>query len=314
MLRFLIRRILLAAVVLWIVTTGIFILFFVTSPDPASRFAGKSATPATLALLRHRLGLDDPLMVQYGHFLGRLFQGDLGYSYATRAPVTDMINGALPASVSVALGAAALWTVTGLVTGVISATRARTLLDRGITVMVLLGTSMPTFVIGFSLLYLLTVKLQVFPQSGFVPIERNPVRWVEHLALPWITLAAGQSAIYTRLTRGSLLDVLGEDYIRTARAKGLRDRRVIYRHGLRAALTPIVTQFGIDVGSLLGGTLVTENIFGLQGVGQLTVQAMTNGDLPVIMAVVLLAAFFVVIANVVVDVAYAFLDPRVRLL
>jgi peptide/nickel transport system permease protein len=180
--------------------------------------------------------------------------------------------------------------------------------------MVLLGTSMPTFVIGFSLLYLLTVKLQVFPQSGFVPIEPNPVRWVEHLALPWVTLAAGQSAIYTRMTRGSLLDVLGEDYIRTARAKGLRDRRVIYRHGLRAALTPIVTQFGIDVGSLLGGTLVTENVFGLQGVGQLTVQSMTNGDLPVIMAVVLLAAFFVVIANVVVDVAYAFLDPRVRLL
>ena len=313
MLRFLIRRILFGVLVLWIVTTGVFILFFATSKDPAARFAGKSATPDTLALVRHRLGLDDPLPVQYWHFVERLLHGDLGYSFTTQAPVTSMIKDALPASLSLILGAAVLWLATGIVAGVISATRARTLLDRGITLAVLIGISMPAFIIGLTLSYVLAVKIQIFPQTGFVPIQDNPVQWFQHLILPWITLALLQSAIYTRLTRGSLLDVLGEDYIRTARAKGLPERRVIYRHGLRSALTPVVTQAGVDIGVLIGGTLVTESVFGLQGIGQLTVQSLTNGDLPVIMAVVLIAAFFVVLGNLVVDVAYSFLDPRVRL-
>jgi peptide/nickel transport system permease protein len=313
MLRFLIRRILFGVLVLWIVTTGVFILFFATSKDPAARFAGKSATPDTLALVRHRLGLDDPLPVQYWHFVQRLLHGDLGYSFTTQAPVTSMIKDALPASLSLILGAAVLWLATGIVAGVISATRARTLLDRGITLAVLVGISMPAFIIGLTLSYVLAVKVQIFPQTGFVPIQDNPVQWFQHLILPWITLALLQSAIYTRLTRGSLLDVLGEDYIRTARAKGMPERRVIYRHGLRSALTPVVTQAGVDIGVLIGGTLVTESVFGLQGIGQLTVQSLTNGDLPVIMAVVLIAAFFVVLANLVVDVAYSFLDPRVRL-
>jgi peptide/nickel transport system permease protein len=313
MLRFLIRRILFGVLVLWIVTTGVFILFFATSKDPAARFAGKSATPDTLALVRHRLGLDDPLPVQYWHFVQRLLHGDLGYSFTTQAPVTSMIKDALPASLSLILGAAVLWLATGIVAGVISATRARTLLDRGITLAVLLGISMPAFIIGLTLSYVLAVKVQIFPQTGFIPIQDNPVQWFQHLILPWITLALLQSAIYTRLTRGSLLDVLGEDYIRTARAKGMPERRVIYRHGLRSALTPVVTQAGVDIGVLIGGTLVTESVFGLQGIGQLTVQSLTNGDLPVIMAVVLIAAFFVVLGNLVVDVAYSFLDPRVRL-
>jgi peptide/nickel transport system permease protein len=313
MLRFLIRRILFGVLVLWIVTTGVFILFFATSKDPAARFAGKSATPDTLALVRHRLGLDDPLPVQYWHFVQRLLHGDLGYSFTTQAPVTSMIKDALPASLSLILGAAVLWLATGIVAGVISATRARTLLDRGITLAVLVGISMPAFIIGLTLSYVLAVKVQIFPQTGFVPIQDNPVQWFQHLILPWITLALLQSAIYTRLTRGSLLDVLGEDYIRTARAKGMPERRVIYRHGLRSALTPVVTQAGVDIGVLIGGTLVTESVFGLQGIGQLTVQSLTNGDLPVIMAVVLIAAFFVVLGNLVVDVAYSFLDPRVRL-
>jgi peptide/nickel transport system permease protein len=313
MLRFLIRRILFGVLVLWIVTTGVFILFFATSKDPAARFAGKSATPDTLALVRHRLGLDDPLPVQYWHFVQRLLHGDLGYSFTTQAPVTSMIKDALPASLSLILGAAVLWLATGIVAGVISATRARTLLDRGITLAVLIGISMPAFIIGLTLSYVLAVKVQIFPQTGFIPIQDNPVQWFQHLILPWITLALLQSAIYTRLTRGSLLDVLGEDYIRTARAKGMPERRVIYRHGLRSALTPVVTQAGVDIGVLIGGTLVTESVFGLQGIGQLTVQSLTNGDLPVIMAVVLIAAFFVVLGNLVVDVAYSFLDPRVRL-
>jgi peptide/nickel transport system permease protein len=313
MLRFLIRRVLFGVLVLWIVTTGVFILFFATSKDPAARFAGKSATPDTLALVRHRLGLDDPLPVQYWHFVSRLLHGDLGYSFATQSPVTSMIKDALPASLSLILGAAVLWLIAGIIAGTISATRARTLLDRSITVTVLIGISMPAFIVGLTLSYVLAVKIQIFPQTGFIPIQDNPVQWFQHLVLPWITLALLQSAIYTRLTRGSLLDVLGEDYIRTARAKGLPERKVIYRHGLRSALTPVVTQAGVDIGVLIGGTLVTETVFGLQGIGQMTVRSLTTGDLPVIMGVVLIAAFFVVLGNLVVDVAYSFLDPRVRL-
>jgi peptide/nickel transport system permease protein len=313
MLRFLIRRILFGVLVLWIVTTGVFILFFKTSKDPAARFAGKSATPDTVALVRHRLGLDDSLPVQYWHFVTRLLRGDLGYSFVTQASVTSMIKEALPASLSLILGAAVLWLLTGVISGVVSATRARTLLDRAITGAVLIGISMPAFIIALTLSFVFAVQLKIFPQTRYIPIQDNPLQWFEHLVLPWVTLALLQSAIYTRLTRGSLLDVLGEDYIRTARAKGLPERRVIYRHGLRSALTPVVTQAGVDIGVLIGGTLVTESVFGLQGIGQLTVQSLTNGDLPVIMAVVLIAAFFVVLGNLVVDVIYSFLDPRVRL-
>jgi peptide/nickel transport system permease protein len=313
MLRFLIRRVLTGALVLWIVTTAVFILFFATSRDPAARFGGKFATPATLALLRHRMGLDDPLPVQYWHFVTGLLRGDFGYSYATRSPVGAMLTDALPVTVSLAAGGAALWLLVGVVGGVVSATRVRSLLDRGITILVLIGISIPSFITALTLLYLLTVAVRIFPQSGYAPFHDGPVRWCEHLILPWVTFAIVQSAVYTRLTRSSLLDVLGEDYIRTARAKGLRERRVIYGHGMRAALTPIVTQFGIDIGTALSGALVTETIFGLQGIGRLTVRSMTTGDLPVIMAVVLLAAFFTVLANLVVDVVYAVLDPRVRL-
>jgi peptide/nickel transport system permease protein len=312
MLRFLIRRILSGALVLWIVTTGVFVLFFATSRDPAARFAGKSATPATLALLRHRMGLDDPLPVQYWHFLTRLLHGDLGYSYATRSSVSSLIEGALPATVSLAVGGVVLWTLTGLLAGVLSARRPHGLLDRGIAVVVLLGVSVPVYISALTLLYLFTLRLRIFPQSGFVPIQDNPLQWFEHLLLPWTTAVLVQSAMYTRLTRGSLLDVLGEDYVRTARAKGLTERRVIYHHALRSALTPVLTQVGMDIGGALSGALVTETVFGLQGIGQLSVQSMTNGDLPVIMAVVLLAACFVVVANLAVDIAYAFLDPRVH--
>ncbi|WP_329257340.1 ABC transporter permease [Actinoallomurus sp. NBC_01490] len=313
MLRFLIRRVLSGVLVMWLVTTVVFLLFFATSRDPAARFAGKSATPETLALLRHRMGLDEPLPLQYWHFVTRLLSGDLGYSYATRSPVGGLIENALPVTVSLVCGAAVLWLLTGVVTGVVSATRARSVMDRGITLLVILGMSVPVFVTAATLLYLLAFKLPVFPLGGYVPLHEDPVEWFYHLMLPWITGALLQSAVYTRLTRGSLLDVLDEDYVRTARAKGLSERRVVYRHGLRSALTPIVTQFGMDLGAVLGGALVTETVFGLQGMGELTVRSMTSGDLPVIMAVVLLAALGTVVANILVDAAYALLDPRVRL-
>ena len=312
MFRFLIRRTLAGALVLWTVTTCVFILFFATSPDPARRFAGKMATPETLALLRHRMGLDEPLPVQYWHFLSGLVHGDLGYSYATRSSVSGLVWQALPPTLSLVAGGATLWTLLGVITGVISARRAHSLVDRGIAVAVLLGLSIPTFILALTLLYVFALKLPIFPLGGYVPIHRSPVQWFAHLLLPWTTAALLQSAIYTRLTRGSLLDVLGEDYVRTARAKGLPERRVVYRHALRSAVTPVVTQVGIDVGGALSGALVTETVFGLQGIGQLSVDSMTNGDLPVIMALVLLAAFFVVLANLVVDIVYAFLDPRVQ--
>lgn len=312
MLRFLIRRILSGALVLLTVTTCVFILFFVTSPDPAARFAGKMATPDTIALLRHRMGLDEPLPLQYWHFLTRLLHRDLGYSYATRSPVTDLIAQAMPATLSLVIGGALLWTLVGVLAGVLSARRPHSLIDRGISVVVLLGVSVPAFITALTLLFLFTLRLPILPQAGYVPLGQNPARWFEHLILPWVTGVFLQSAVYTRLTRGSLLDVLGEDYVRTARAKGLTERRVVYRHALRAALTPVVTQFGIDFGGALSGALVTESVFGLQGVGQLSVRSMTNGDLPVIMALVLLASFFVVVMNLVIDVVYAFLDPRVQ--
>ncbi len=224
-----------------------------------------------------------------------------------------MVESALPVSLSVAAGAAALWALAGLALGVLCASRAHTVLDRGITSAVMTAFSTPTFIIGMTLSYALAFRLGIFPQSGFTPIQDDPVEWCRHLVLPWITLAMSQVCLYARLTRGSMLDVLGEDHIRTARAKGLPEWKVIYRHGLRAALTPLVTQFGVDAGALIGGTLVTESVFGLQGLGQMTIMSMTAGDLPVIMAVVLISAFFIVLANIVVDVAYAYLDPRARL-
>lgn len=318
LIRFLIRRLLFGVLVLWLVSTGTFLLFFVAPSDPAKTIAGRQASPETVALIRHRLGLDQPVIVQYGHFLGRLLHGDLGYSYYNNTPVTRIIAGDFPATLSLVLGAAVLWLVIGVVTGVLSATRARSLLDRVTTLFMLAGVAMPTFVLGLLLLFFLFFKLSqaglpLFPPAQYVGLTDDPLGWFQHMILPWITLATVQAAIYTRLTRGSMLEVLGEDYIRTARAKGLPERRVIYRHALRAALTPVLTQFGVDIGSLLGGVIVTESVFGLGGIGQEVVRAVVNGDLPVIMGVVLLAAFFVTVANIVVDIAYSFLDPRVRL-
>ena len=199
-----------------------------------------------------------------------------------------------------------------------SATHPRTLRDRAGTVFALTFLSMPTFVLGLLLLlvfyyYLTRAGFSWFPAAGFVPFTQSPLQWANHLILPWFTLALVQAAVYTRLVRGSLLDVLGEDYIRTARAKGLRRRTVIYKHGVRAALTPVVTQLGIDIGTLLAGAFVTERVFGLPGLGQLALNAIENGDLPVVAAVVVLAASFIVIMNTVVDIVYAVLDPRVRL-
>ena len=317
MLRFLVRRLLFGVLVLWLISVAVFVLFFVAPHDPARTIAGRQSTAETVALVRHRLGLDQPVLTQYGHFLARLAHGDLGYSYYNSEPVRSLIWARLPVTLSLTLGGAVLWLILGVGIGVMAARRPRSLLDRGATVFVLGGLSMPTFLVGLLLLYVLFFRLHLagvdwFPGGGYVPFAQSPAQWAQHLILPWLTLALVSAATYSRLTRGSLLEVLGEDYVRTARSKGLSERRVVYRHALRSALTPVVTQLGIDVGALLGGAIITENVFGLPGLGQLAVQSVTTQDLPVIVGIVLVASFFVVAANIVVDLLYAVLDPRVR--
>jgi peptide/nickel transport system permease protein len=316
-IRFVTRRILFGLVVLWLVTLGTFYMFFVAPPDVARSLAGKGATEQQIVGIRHRLGLDQPLAVQYWHYLDNLLHGNLGTSFYSGTPVSTMIKGDLPPTLSLIAGGMVLWLIAGLGFGVLSATRARSLVDRMTTTGVLVGYSMPTFVLGGLLLYFVFYQLSkvgiLWFQPGYVAFTQSPSAWLGRMILPWITLATVQVAVYSRLTRGSLLDALGEDYVRTARAKGLSERRVVYRHGLRAALVPVVTQLGVDIGTLIGGVVVTETVFNLGGVGAGVVRAVVQGDLFFILGVVILTAAAVVVANLVVDIAYSFLDPRVRL-
>ncbi len=321
MLRFLIRRIALGIIVMILVTMLVFAIFFTGSgpQDVASHLAGKNGSPETISLIIKRLHLKDPLVVQYWNFLKRLvWHHNLGYSYYHSQPVSTILKEAFPITLSLALGAAVIWLVIGVLTGVISAVRRGSIIDRAFTTIALFFYSLPTFVLGLLMLFifyyqLTTHGIHLFPGQGYVPLTQDPVKWLESLTLPWLTLALVSAATYTRLTRGSLLEVMGEDYIRTARAKGLSERRVIFRHGLRSALTPVASQFGIDVGTLLGGAIITENVFGMPGLGFTAVGAIANGDLPVIAGIVIIATAAVIVANILVDIFYAVLDPRVRL-
>lgn len=315
---FFIRRVLTGIVVLWAVASGTFFLFFARPVQTvAHQLAGRTATPAVIQNVINQLGLNQPIMTQYWHFLDRLLHGNLGYSFFTQQSVNTMIRQDLPPTASLVVGGVILWLIAGLGVGILSATRVRSLFDRGSTVLVLIGLSMPVFVVGELLIVAVFVPLN---QHGFTWIQTQyagPSQglgvWTGHMLLPWISLAVVQAAVYTRLMRGQLLTTLGEDYIRTARAKGLSERRVIFMHGVRAALTPVVSQLGIDIGQLLGGVVVIEVVFGLQGLGQVAVAAIYQDDLPVIIGFVLVAAAFVVVANIVVDLVYAVLDPRVRI-
>jgi peptide/nickel transport system permease protein len=315
---FLIRRILSGIVVVWLVTTGAFFLFFARPVDTVARqLAGRAATPQVIATVIRNLGLNQPIMVQYWHFLDNLLHGNLGYSYFTGESVNTMLKQDLPPTISLVIGGTVLWLVVGLSVGIISAVRARSVFDRTSNVLVLVGLSMPVFVIGELLILFVFVPLNkhgfTWIQTGYAGITQGFGVWTGHMILPWITLAAVQAAVYTRLTRGQLLDTLGEDYIRTARAKGLSERRVVFRHGVRAALTPVVSQLGVDIGQLLGGVVVVEVVFGLGGIGQTSVEAIFTDNLPVIIGFVIIAAIFVVVANIIVDLVYALLDPRVRI-
>ena len=318
-LRFLIRRILTGILVLWLVASATFFLFFEAVPEQsvARNLAGRAATPQVIAQVTRYYGLDKPIMTQYLHFLGGLLHGNAGKSFFLQEPVTTVIRQDLPPTISVVIGGVILWLIAGISVGILSATRARSLFDRVATVGVLAGISAPTFVVGELLIIFVFVQLNDhgigFIQTGYTPISSDPVGWLGTMILPWVTLAIVQAAVYTRLSRGSLLDTLGEDYIRTARSKGISERRVLYRHAVRSALTPVVSQLGIDVGALLGGVIVVEQVFGLQGLGQQTVLSIQQGDQPVVIGFVILASLFVVVANLLVDLSYALLDPRVRI-
>ncbi len=318
MARFLARRVALGVLVMWVVATVVFFMYFVAPHDVARLIAGRQASPETVAAVSRNLGLDRPVVAQYGSFLVRLLHGDLGYSYSNSEPVTSLIAQGLPVTFSLAIGGAVLWLVLGVTSGTIAARRRRSVVDRTTTGVALFFYSMPTFLLGELLLLGFFYELHVlgidfFPGGGYVPFTENPAEWAQHLILPWMTIALVSAATYSRLTRASMLDVLGEDYIKTARSKGLSRRRVTVRHGLRAALTPIVTQFGLDLGALLGGVVVTETVFGLPGLGQLLITSIDHQDLPTTIGLVLLAAAFVVAANIVVDIFYVVLDPRARL-
>lgn len=322
MTRFLLRRLAQAIVVLFLSSVAVFLLFFV-GPGPnqvARTFAGRLATPARILQIKHDLHLDQPLYLQYWHWVDALLHGNLGYDYYKGQSVNSVVGAALPDTASLVIGAAILWIIYGLVSGIISAIRPRTLLDRTFTTGALVFYSMPTFVLGLSLIWIFAYKLSPVTHNFFpfkanvnMSLTRDPGQWFTDLILPWLTLALVTSASYTRLTRTSMLDVLNEDYIRTARSKGMPEWRVIVVHALRSALTPVLTLFGLDVGTLLGGAIITEVVFGITGLGWTVVQAITNQDLPVIMGVAILAATFVVVANLIVDILYAVLDPRVRL-
>ncbi|HEY7324430.1 MAG TPA: ABC transporter permease [Streptosporangiaceae bacterium] len=321
MTRFLIRRVLQGLFVMWLMTVTVFLIFFL-GPGPGSVarvLAGRNATAVQVAAVAHRLLLDRPIYVQYGHFIWLLLHGNLGYDYYHSESVNTVLASALPITLSLVLGAAILWLAMGLASGIVSAVKTRSLWDRSFTTLALTFYSMPTFVLGLLLIlglyYEFTVHhINVFPAPGtWVPITHNPLKWAQGLILPWLTLALVSAATYTRLTRGSMLDVFGEDYIRTARSKGMSERRLILRHNLRAALTPVVTQFGLDVGVLIGSAIITESVFGLPGIGFTAVRAINQQDLPVVIGVVIVASAAVIVANLIVDICYAVLDPRVRL-
>jgi peptide/nickel transport system permease protein len=331
---FIIRRLIATVFLLIVVSAITFAIFFLiprlagqNSYQLATQYVGRNPTPAAVHDVEVKLGFNAPIYLQYGRFLKAIVLGAhynngpsttycpppcFGYSFRTSQPVWPQMISDAPVTLSIAAGAAVLWLIGGVSIGVLSALRKGTLFDRLSMGTALAGVSLPIFFTGLISLELFSYKWPIFPNVQFVPITQNPLLWARNLVLPWIVLAFLYAALYARLTRAGMLETMSEDYIRTARAKGLPERTVIIKHGLRAALTPIVTIFGMDLGLLLGGAILTEVTFSMQGLGSFTFQAIQNQDLPEILGVTLLAAFFIVIANLVVDILYAVVDPRVR--
>lgn len=319
--RYLIRRSLFLILVLVLVSFLTFLIFLkLPGGDPARLLAGPRTTPELIETIRTNLGLDDPWYQQYLRFAkglvpwpGFWMNEDVYFSYGNNVPVWGEIVRRIPVTVTLSLGAAAVWIILGIPIGILSAIRRRSLADRGAMLFALFGVSAPVFWLGYVMLFIFWFKLGWAPTPG-LDTDESMIHAVltGKFILPWITLSLLFAAFYARMVRGNLIETMSEDYIRTARAKGLSERRVIFKHGLRATLTPVVTMFGIDLGYLLGGAIITETVFDLDGIGKYTIEGVRSQDFPIVMGVTVLAAFFIVVANLIVDVLYAFLDPRVR--
>ncbi len=328
MTAYVIRRVLTGLLILVLLSMLTFLLFSVLPSDPAALTCGKNCTPQVIEANRVRLGLDLPLWQQYWEFVRGLFAGRtfgsgtatfecnapcLGYSFRRGEEVTPLILNALPPTIFLALGAFILWMITGVLLGIYAALRRGRWQERVTLGGALVGYSFPSFFIGLLLLFFVVIRWRLLPYPSYVPPTENPVQFLQTMILPWITLALLFAAFYIRLTRNQMLETLSEDYIRTARAKGLPEKVVVGKHGLRAGLTPIVTAAGLDLAGLLGGAIIIESVFSIPGLGRLAVNAVTDSDLPVIVATVLVAGSIIVVANVIVDLLYAVIDPRVRL-
>jgi peptide/nickel transport system permease protein len=318
MTTYIIRRLLWVIALLFGVSLVTFVIFYLLpSANPALLRAGHQPTAALIKAITHQLGLDKPWYVQYLDYMKALvLHFNFGYSYQYQTPVKTMIFSRLPATISLALGAAVIWLVSGIIVGTISAIRPRSRFDRSMMGAALVAISAPPYWLGLVSLFLFSTSVGRFPilpgAGSYVPLTQNPVHWFTGLIMPWLVLAASFAAIYARLLRGNLMEVMSEDYIRTARAKGVPERRVILRHGIRSAITPLVSAAGVDIGVLLGGVILVEQVFTIPGIGGLAYQSILNGDLPMIQGTVLLGAFFIVVMNLIVDIGYAFIDPRVR--
>ena len=318
--RYVIRRLLYLLLVILIITLLTFLIFYEMPPgNPAIAFAGRSPSPAAVAEIEEQFQLDQPIHIRYITFVKTLVTGDdygwpgLGFSYDTRSSVRDLVASRIPVTMQLGAGAAVLWLFLGLSIGIVSALRRRTLVDRAAMGFALFGVSAPVFAVGLLALYVFWQKLGWSPGTGYTPFREDPGEWFSYMWLPWVVLSLQYAAFYARMVRGNLLDTLGEDYIRTARAKGLPERKVIGKHALRSSLTPVVTLFGLDFSLLLGGAILTETVFNLPGLGTLVISAVTRSDIPVVLATTVMAAVFVTFMALVVDLVYGLLDPRVRL-
>jgi len=314
MTRFIVRRLVGMVVVLFAVSVIVFVTFMLLpKQNPAQSLAGKNATPLLVKNIEKEWGFDDSIPQQYLTMMEKIFTGEL-VQYEPRIPVDDEIVKRIPATFSLTIGAAVIWLFFGLLLGYLSAVRAGGWLDRILTGVSIAGISLPVFLLAPVLIYFFANKLEIFPNGQYVPFSEDPWEWVNHLILPWVTLAALTIGFYSRVVRTNMLDVMNEDYVRTARAKGLSERQVMTRHVLRNSLIPVVTLFGLDFGATIAGTaIITEAIYDIDGVGYYAALAVEKFELPQIMGVTLYGAFFVVLMNTLVDVFYAYLDPRVRL-
>jgi peptide/nickel transport system permease protein len=318
--RYIVRRLIWVVFVLLVITFISYMIFFVMpSTDPAVVFAGRQPTPELVAEVRHQFGLDHPWPVQYALFVKRIFLGDqygwpgLGFSFNTRSELKPIILSRMWVTMQLAFGAAVVWLLIGIPIGILSALKPRSVFDRMAMGFALFGVSAPVFFLGPLFLYLFWFKLGIAPGSGYYAIGVYGIGpWFSHFIMPWIVLALLYAAFYARMTRANLIETMGQDYIRTARAKGLSERTVVLKHGLRASLTPVVTMFGLDLGGLLGGAFITETVFNLPGIGAYAIKSVGSGDLYAILDITIIAGFFITFMNLVVDVLYAFLDPRVR--